>query len=100
MVLEGIEADEIDIDVGMGTATVTGRVNRKIDASCGMGYLLLELDNEETDFNYEIECSAGVIDVGDQTYGALRKKAQVDTGAYGECSLECSMGSIYGTCAK
>lgn len=100
VVLEGIEADEIDIDVGMGTASMKGKVNREIDASCGMGYLALELDNEEADFNYEIECSAGVIDVGGQTYGALGKKAHVDNRAAGECSLECSMGSIEVTFTK
>lgn len=99
-VLEGIEADEIDIEVGMGTATVKGRANYEIDASCGMGYLALELDNEETDFNYEIECSAGAIRVGGQSYGAMRNEVHVDNRASAECSLECSMGSIDVTFTK
>lgn len=100
VVLEGIEADEIDIEVGIGAADIKGRANRKIDASCGMGYLSLQLDNAETDFNYEIECSAGAVSVGDKTYGAMMNEVNVDNKASGECYLECAMGSIDVTFTK
>lgn len=93
-VLGGIEADEMDIEVGMGSVSVQGRINREIDASCGMGYISMELDNAETDFNYKIECAAGAIRVGDRSYGAMKSEIKVNNGASGECSLECSMGSI------
>ncbi len=84
----------------MGTADIKGRANRKIDASCGMGYLSLQLDNAETDFNYEIECSAGAVSVGGKTYGAMMNEVNVDNKASGKCFLECSMGSIDVTFTK
>lgn len=92
--LEGIETDEMDIEVGMGTAYIKGKVGREIDASCGMGMIMADLDNAETDFNYEIECSAGSITLGDKKYSAFADDIHVNNGASGKCSLECSMGSI------
>ncbi len=92
--LEGIEADKIDLEVGMGTAYIKGKIGKEIDASCGMGMIMADLDNAETDFNYEIECEAGGITLGDKKYSAFADDIRVDNGAPGKCSLECSMGSI------
>lgn len=93
-VLKGIEADKMDMEVGMGTAYVKGKIGKEIDASCGMGAVEMDLDNAETDFNYEIECAAGSIILGDKAYSTLADDVHVNNRAAGECSLECSMGSI------
>lgn len=93
-ILDGIEADKMDIEVGMGSVYMKGRITREIDAKCGMGFLGMELDNAETDFNYEVECAAGGITIGDKNYSALSNEVQVNNRASGECSLDCSMGSI------
>lgn len=98
--LEGIEADRMDIEVGMGSAYVQGGITSKIDVECGMGSIVMELDNAETDFNYEIECSAGSIVVGGETYQAFLDELHVNNRASGKCSLECSMGRIEMTFAR
>ncbi len=94
VVLDGITADKMDLNVGMGVAYVQGGIGREIDAECGMGSIEMELDNEETDFNYEIECSAGAIMLGSKAYGALADDIYVNNRASGKCTLECSMGNI------
>lgn len=92
--LGGITADELDVNVGMGVAYIQGGIGREIDVECGMGSVEMELDNAETDFNYEIECTAGGITLGGRTYNSLAQDIHVDNRASGKCSLECSMGSI------
>lgn len=94
VVLGGITADEMDINVGMGVAFIQGGIGRKIDVECGMGSVEMELDNAETDFNYEIECAAGGISLGGKSYNSLVEDIRVDNKASGKCSLECSMGRI------
>lgn len=94
VILNGITADKMDMDVGVGTAYVQGKIGMEIDAVCGMGLIAMNLDNAETDFNYEIECTAGEIAVGDKVYHALADDIDVNNRASGKCSLECSMGSI------
>ena len=94
VVLDGITADKMDLNVGMGVAYIQGGIGREIDAECGMGSIEMELDNEETDFNYEIECSAGAIMLGSKAYGALADDIYVNNRASGKCTLECSMGNI------
>ena len=92
--LNGVNADEMDLDVGVGHAYVEGNVTQELDVECGMGSAQLKLNGEERDFNYDIECAAGSIHVGTQTYSALASDKYVNNSALKECSLKCSMGSI------
>ena len=91
--LQGVETEKLNLNVGVGEALIEGNVKKKIDAECGMGVINLVLDNNEKDYDYELECAAGSIDIGGKTYSALAE-TKINNNANGECELECSMGSI------
>lgn len=92
--LYGVTAQQMDVENGLGNTYVQGIVSRKIDIECGMGNTDLVLTGSETDFNYDIECAMGSIDIGDRSYGALAESIYTNNKAPGECSVECSMGTV------
>jgi hypothetical protein len=92
--LYDVTAQKMDVENGLGSTYVKGMVSYKIDIECGMGNTELELTGSETDYNYDIECAMGSIDIGDKSYGALAENIYTNNKAPGECSIECSMGTV------
>lgn len=92
--LQGVNADELSMNVGVGKAYVAGDIERDIYAECGMGVIELILDNAETDYNYELSCNAGNIELGGRSYSALTKEKSINNDAEAICSLDSSMGTI------
>lgn len=92
--LKGIDTDELDIVVGVGNATIEADVSREIEAECGMGFLDIKLANAQEDYNYELSCNAGNIELGNKKYSGLSKEKYINNNAAGKCSLECAMGGI------
>lgn len=92
--LKAVSAEEMDLNVGVGHAYVEGNITQEIDVECGMGAVELKLDGEESDFNYDLECSAGSINVGNRSYGALATETYINNSALKDCSLQCAMGAV------
>lgn len=91
----GIEAGEIDFSVDLGAVTVSeGMVNGNIELSCDMGGIMLELKDEEEDYNYEIDCNMGSIILGSMEYAGLGREKYVDNNAAKKIKADCDMGSI------
>ena len=59
-----------------------------------MGNVSLNLKNAYKDFDYEIECSAGNIDLNGKKYTGLSKEEKIDNDAEHEMKLECSVGNV------
>ncbi len=93
-VLSGVTAQKLDVENGLGNTYIKGSISREIDVECGMGNTQLELTGSENDFNYDIECAVGSIRIGGMKYGALAEDVYINNRAAGECSVECSMGTI------
>ncbi|MDE6607932.1 MAG: hypothetical protein K2K54_09305 [Lachnospiraceae bacterium] len=90
-----IEAGEIDFSVAMGSVTISeGMIGGNIDLSCDMGSLYLEMNGNEADYNYDIECSMGTIVIGNSEYSGMGKEKYINNHAAKELSASCDMGSI------
>lgn len=93
--IEGGEFRNVKLDCGMGKLTFEGKVTGDITGHCGMGELELELYGRETDYNYELSCGLGRIEINDAIYSNLSgTKKTENAGAIGTMKLDCGMGSI------
>lgn len=92
--LKHIEIGELNAEVGIGDCVIQGNITKDIDIECGMGNVELELAGDQEDYNYDISCAAGVIEIGNKSYSALADDMYIDNDADVECSLECAMGNI------
>ena len=90
----GVTAQEVDLEVGMGECVYHGVVLRELDAECDLGNMEIMVKGSEEDYNYEIECSAGNIDIGGRSISALAAEKQIYNGAAGTFELSCNMGNI------
>lgn len=93
---------DADLKIGAGHIQMDGYVGENLDVKCSMGAAEIYLANAETDFNYEVECVAGSVQIGEHEYNAFAfgdsesdiNDSEIDNNASGEISIDCSMGSV------
>ena len=83
------------LEIGTGSMTFADLSARKTDGECGLGELDLTLTGTQEDYNYDLECGVGNLDVGSDSYSGLgREKTISNKGADRKLDLECGMGNI------
>lgn len=89
-----IDAQEASLTLGMGECIFEGALSGSMDAECSMGNMEIYLSGNENDYNYEIECSAGNVEIGGASYAALASERHIHNGGHKDIEIECAMGSI------
>lgn len=86
---------ETDIDCGVGRFEIgTCTLNGNADISGGVGDVNIGIVGEKEDFNYELSCGMGELEVFDESYTSLGKDKEIDNGARYTISLECGVGRV------
>ncbi len=85
---------EADLEVDLGNCSYEGVIEQELDAECNMGSMDFLLKGKEKDHNYEIECSAGNVEINGWEFTALGTEKYVNNGAATTFELTCSMGNI------
>lgn len=83
-----------DASVGMGNFKYTGSIEKYGDVECGLGNAEFYLDGTETDYNYEIDCSAGSVTIGNEIYGGVATEKMINHQADATIEIDCSMGNV------
>lgn len=88
-----------DVEVGVGNFEYEGIIYDGMNrAECkvgvGMGSAEFRLKGSLEDYNYRIECAAGNIIVGDETYSGLANETYIGNHAEAEFEIECAMGNV------
>lgn len=92
---KGKQFDEVDIEVGAGRAVVTELDAKELDAQVGAGQLIITMTGEESDYDYELECGIGHIEVGSSSYSGLGYEKEISNpGATRHFSVECGAGEV------
>ena len=64
-------AREVDLEVGMGECVYYGTILKDLDAQCDLGNMEIMVTGSMKDYNYEIECNAGSINLGGNSITSL-----------------------------
>lgn len=94
LVIDQFVTDKIDLDCGTGKLELTGSINGDADIENGLGNITLSLKNNESDFNYDIDCGIGNVIVGEQSIGGIATKRTISNDADNTMEIECGVGSI------
>ena len=90
-----VTAREADLEIGTGSMTFADLSAKKISGECGLGELDLTMTGTQEDYNYDLECGVGNLDVGSDSYSGLgREKTISNKGADRKLDLECGMGNV------
>ncbi len=84
----------LDVNVSMGECVFEGKVEGDLEAECAMGNIELVIDGKEDAYNYDVNCSAGTVRIGDYDYAALGASKEINNGAAQNMEVKCSMGQI------
>ena len=91
---KGLAADEIRIAVGAGNIDCSGNIRQSAILQCALGNITLKPEGRETDFDYEIDCAMGNIDLNGTEYAGFAKSKSIKNGAEKHIEASCSMGNI------
>lgn len=90
-----ITAAYCDLQVGAGTIDIDQIDVQKLNADCGAGEIDMVVTGKEKDYNYELSCGMGEIDLENSEYSGLGiEKTISNEGAQKDMVLECGMGEI------
>lgn len=94
ILVEEMQVNKLVAEVGMGHLGLEGSVNESADVECAMGSIEMEIAGTQKDFNYEVECGMGNIDLGSNSYSGVAQEQYVDNGAAKKMTVECAMGDV------
>lgn len=91
-----LDVKEADFTVGVGTADISGLQVEKLNGSCGMGNMDLILAGKASDYNYELKCGLGNLEVDDSLETSITSgnKQITNEGAAKNIKLDCGMGNV------
>lgn len=86
--------NKAEFQVDAGHIGASGEILGDVDVECALGAVELVLKDEEEAFNYEIECAAGNVQIGNRAFTAVAADKRIQNDAIKDMKLECSLGSI------
>lgn len=91
-----LDIKEADFTVGVGTADISELQVENLKGSCGMGDMELTLTGKAEDYNYELKCGLGNLDVDDSQETSITSgnKQITNEGATKNIKLDCGMGNV------
>ena len=90
-----ITAAYCDLQVGAGTIDIEQLDIQKLNADCGAGEIDMVVTGKEKDYNYDLSCGMGEIDLENSEYSGLGIEKNISNeGARKDMVLECGMGEI------
>lgn len=94
IILSGMETEFLNAEVGAGALTYEGSISGEAEVECGMGDVTLQLDDSQTDYNYEVEMAAGNVTIGSESFGGIAGERNINNNAARNIKVECAMGNV------
>lgn len=90
-----ITAAYCDLQVGAGTIDIDQLDIQKLNADCSVGEIDMVVTGKEKDYNYDLSCGMGEINLEDSEYSGIGIEKNISNeGARKDMVLECGMGEI------
>lgn len=93
--VSGLIANKVDIELGAGEMNITKLDAKEVNVETGAGELYAEVVGKQTDYSYNLECGIGQLKIGDSTYSGLGTEQNISNpGAERFADIECGIGEI------
>ena len=94
-----LRADDVTVQtlsasIGAGNMEFSGAINESADISCSMGNVSMELEGEKQDFNYQLSCVAGNMNIDGDSFAGAAMDRTINNGADKYMDIDCSMGNV------
>lgn len=94
LAVSNMDVSKLVLDVGAGNADLEGRIIEKAEIDCGMGNMNLLLEGDENDYDYNLECAVGKIEVGNNRFSGLASERYMSNGSDRLLKIDCAVGTV------
>lgn len=94
VIVEYGNVQECENNVDMGNFEYTGLILKHGDVECNLGNAAYHLEREVDEYNYEIECGAGNVDIGNESFSGLGREKYIDHHVQESFDIECNVGNV------
>lgn len=94
LTLKGVVVSELDVELGAGKANIAADVLAEADFECGAGEMNVSLPGTESDYNYNLRCGIGRINVGGKNYEGLANKTKMNNNVGKYIDIDCGVGEV------
>ena len=84
----------LDASIDMGNMDFTGAINESAEISCSMGNVNMDLEGNQEDFNFQLNCVAGNMEIDGERFSGAAMDRYIDNGAAKYMEINCSMGNV------
>lgn len=91
---QDVTVQSLTASIDAGNMDFTGAINESAEISCSMGNVNMSLTGNKQEFNYQLSCVAGNMEVDGDVYGGAAVDRFIDNGADKYIEISCSMGSV------
>ena len=92
--IDGLNAKSLKIESGASGCTIKN-ADIEVDIDCGAGSVTLNLEGKVEDYNYELDSSAGSVEIGeDIDLGGLSTEKSIDNGSKRTIEISNGAGSV------
>ncbi|MCM1174138.1 MAG: DUF4097 domain-containing protein [Blautia sp.] len=92
--IRGLSAEKTELSAAAGSLNIEGKVGRSADIECGAGSISMKLQGAETDYNYQLECAMGEININGAKYSGIIDERDIRNGGRGLFEIECAAGGV------
>lgn len=91
---DAVEVQTLTASIDAGNMEFDGAINESAEISCSMGNVSMELEGDKKDFNYQLSCVAGSMDIDGEIFAGAVMERTIDNGADKSMDIDCSMGNV------
>lgn len=94
VIVEYGNVNDCETNVDLGNFEYTGMILKHGDVECNMGNAAYHLEKGVEDYNFEISCGAGNVDIGSESFSGLGREKYIDNHVQESFDIECNMGNV------
>lgn len=91
---ELVVEDKAELQINAGQMVVGFYSGTNLETECAMGSIMVVCEGEQEDYNYDVECGMGQIQIQENTYSGIGKEIWIQGESNKSIKAECAMGEI------
>lgn len=89
-----VSSQFVEASVSAGNMDYSGTILESANISCSMGNVSMALEGEREDYNYQLNCAAGNMEIDGESYAGAAVDRYIDNGAVRLIEIDCAMGNV------
>ena len=85
--------DQLDVTCEVGDVSLCGTATMESQIECGIGMVGYQARGAKEDYYYDIECGAGTIIIGEEEFSGISTE-KMQAGAGSKMDVECNIGTV------